>query len=40
MPSLKTAFRFASTNLIELNDLAMINRIALNLEMMEKLEKE
>ena len=40
MPPLKTAFRFASTNLIELNDLAMINRIALNLEMMEKLEKE
>jgi transcriptional regulator with XRE-family HTH domain len=40
MPTLKTAFRIASANFIELTDLAMINRIALNLEMMEKLEKE
>ena len=40
IPKLKTAFRMANTSNIELEDLAIINRIALNLEMMEKLEKE
>ncbi|MGB7595163.1 MAG: helix-turn-helix transcriptional regulator [Erysipelotrichaceae bacterium] len=40
MPAMKMAFRTANTNSIELKDLAMINRIAMNLEMMEKLEKE
>lgn len=38
MPSLKMSLCIADTNLIELTDLAMINRIILNLDMMKQLE--
>jgi transcriptional regulator with XRE-family HTH domain len=40
LSDMKTAFRKSNSNMIELEDLALINRIALNLEMMEKLNKE
>lgn len=39
-PELKTAFRIAGSNLLELEDMAMINRIAMNLSMLEELDKE